>query len=627
MCGIVGILGAHTDDGMVLRMLDVIHHRGPDSQGYYQSGEVRIGYCRLAINDLSERANQPFRTQDGSVAAATNGEIYNFATLRSELAAKGYRFASNSDCEIILHAYVERGIDFISDLNGMFAIAIWDGREKALFLVRDRLGIKPLYYAQTKNHFLFASELKALAVCKDVNLSLDLQSFGEYLVFENFFGAKTMNKEIKMVEPGQILKIRGQDLSIQEQFFWKAQLSTIEGRDYTSVPDRYLSTLEAAVDRHLVSDVPVGCYLSSGIDSSSVAYWASRKLNGHLKTYTGHFGMNGFYDEGKCAARIADHFGCSNEMVSICPRDFVDHIEDVIYHLDEPRVGIGSFSQYMVAKQASRSVKVILTGHGGDEFYAGYPVFKAILGRQNMLKLVRSSSLRELMFFVYFSLLPMIKAELRYFLPSIFSTRSLKSVLTEGFHAELMQHTNVTEEPEKLRIGTSDPYEHLFLTYLKFYLPALFVVEDKISMAFSLESRTPLCDNQMLDLALRIPLTEKLRGYELKHIPRCAMRGRLPEFVYTLPKRGFPTPLGIWFRKDLKDFIRNFILDNFSELDSFFRRSMVERMIASYQNALIATPYDEIRAHRLWVLLNLIIYFKHQENRYRRIRTPSSAGS
>jgi asparagine synthase (glutamine-hydrolysing) len=620
MCGIAGILGLPSDDGLVPRMLDIIKHRGPDAQGYYHSCAVRIGYCRLAINDLSDRANQPFRTQDDSVAAATNGEIYNFAALRSELTAKGYRFASHSDCEVVLHAYLERGTEFIPDLNGMFAIAIWDGRQQALYLIRDRLGIKPLYYTRTKNHFLFASELKALAACADVELALDMHALGEYLVFENFFGSKTLNKGIKMVEPGQVLKVGGRDLSIQKRFFWQPKLSRNDERSYSPIHDRYLATIEASVVRHLVSDVPIGCYLSSGIDSSSVAYWASRKLKGRLKTFTGNFGIQGFYDEGECATRIASHFGCTNERVSIRARDFVDHIEDVIYHLDEPRVGMGSFSQFMVAKQASRSVKVILTGHGGDEFYAGYPVFKAVLSRQHVIKLLSSTSLREAMFFVYFSLLPMIKEELRYFLPVIFSKHLLKTTLRDDFHAELNRQTSITEEPEKLRAASSDRYEHLFLTYLKFYLPALFVVEDKISMAFSLESRTPLCDNEMLDLSLRIPLSEKLKGYELKHIPRSAMRGKLPEFVYGLPKRGFPTPLRIWFRRDLKGFIRGFILDNFGELESMFRRTAVERMITSYQRAFMPTPYDEIRAHRLWMLLNLIVYFKHQKNRYRRNR-------
>ena len=618
MCGIAGILGSRADDSIVPRMIDVIRHRGPDSQGYYISPEVRIGHCRLAINDLSEHAGQPFRTRDNSVAVAVNGEIYNYAAIRSALIAKGYCFASNSDCEVVLHAYLDQDLDFVSDLNGMFAIALWDGRKKTLFLIRDRLGIKTLYYTQTRDRFLFASELKALASCDEVDLSTDIQAVGEYLVFENYFGAKTLNKAVKMVEPGQIVQIQSQNLSLQQRFFWQPDLPEADERACTALSERYLAILEASVDRHLISDVPVGCYLSSGIDSPSVAYWASKKLNGRLKTYTGHFGIDGFYDEAEGARRIAEQFGCTNERVDICPADFVEHIENVIYHLDEPRVGMGSFSQYMVAMRASRDVKVILTGHGGDELYAGYPVFKAIHGRQNILKLLLSSSPREMMFFVYFSLFPMMRRGLRYFLPNIFSEKSLKTVLTEDFHTELMQRTNIMKEPERLRAESSSPYEHLFLTYLKFYLPALFVVEDKISMAFSLESRTPLCDNEMLEFALRVPLSMKLEGYELKHIPRSAMRGKLPEFVYTLPKRGFPTPLRIWFRKELKNFIRNFILDNFSELDTIFRRPAVEQMISSYQDALITTPYDEIRAHRLWMLLNLIIYFKNQKSRYRR---------
>ena len=544
MCGIAGIIGSRADDDTVPRMIEVIKHRGPDSEGYYRSGEVHIGHCRLAINDLSERASQPFRTENDSVIVVTNGEIYNFMPIRSALTAKGYRFTSNSDCEVILHAYMERGIESIPDLNGMFAIALWDGREKVLFLIRDRLGIKPLYYTRTNDHFLFASELKALAASEDVNFSMDIQALGEYLVFENYFGAKTLNKDIKMVEPGQILKIQAQDLSIQKRFFWQPDLSRNDDRPCTPIHDRYLATLEASVDRHLISDVPVGCYLSSGVDSPSVAYWASKKLNGRLNTYTGNFGIEGFYDEGEGARRIAGHFGCPNERVDIRPVDFVDHIENVIYHLDEPRVGMGSFSQYMVARRASQDVKVIMTGHGGDEFFAGYPVFKAIYGRQNILKLFLSSSPREMMYFVYFSMLPMIRKGLRYFLPNIFSQKSLKTVLTDDFHAELMKRANFMEEPEKLRTEASSPYEHLFLTYLKFYLPALFVVEDKISMAFSLESRTPLCDNEMLEFALRIPLSEKLKGYELKYIPRNAMRGKLPEFIYGCRKEAFQPHCG-----------------------------------------------------------------------------------
>jgi asparagine synthase (glutamine-hydrolysing) len=285
--------------------------------------------------------------------------------------------------------------------------------------------------------------------------------------------------------------------------------------------------------------------------------------------------------------------------------------------MDEPRVGMGSFSQFMVAKRAAQDVKVILTGHGGDEFFAGYPVFKAIYGRKNLRRLILTSSPREMMFFAYFSILPMFRKELRYFLPNIYPMRSLKNILREDVYRHLLEEADVYWEPEQLQRRSSDDYERLFLTYLKYYLPSLFIVEDKISMAFSLESRTPLCDNEMLEFAMRIPLASKLEDFELKHIPRMAMKGKLPDFLYSLPKRGFPTPLLLWFKKELKDYVKSFILDNFVWLE-FFRRKEVERLISRYQQSPFTTPYDEIRAHRIWVLLNLVHYFRNQKERYRR---------
>lgn len=618
MCGIAGSAGQRLHQAPITRMINVMRHRGPDAEGYYRTGDAQLGHCRLSINDLSEEANQPFVSRDGSVAVVVNGEIYNFKDIKDPLVRKGSSFRSNSDCEVILHAYLDRGLRFIPELNGMFAVAIWDARVKQLFLVRDRLGIKPLYYTQTGAAMIFASEIKALAACDEVSLSLDLQAFGEYLVFENYFGSRTLNENIKMVEPGQIVSFDPHNRTLTKNYFWQPIFPANDGGQSGNIYDRYLQTIETSVNRHLLSDVPLGCYLSAGIDSASVTYYTSQKLNGQVKTFTGYFGIDGFYDEATAAKQISEQIGCPNERVDISPRDFTEHIEDVLYHMDEPRVGMGSFSQYMVARKASREVKVILTGHGGDEFYAGYPVFKAVYGRQNVPRLLLSSSPRELLFFVYFSILPIFRKELRYFMPNIFSMDSLGNVLKDDFHNELMRQTRILEEPEKLREQSSSSYEHLFLTYLKFYLPALFVVEDKISMAFSLESRTPLCDNEMLDLALQIPLSEKLRGQELKHIPRLAMKGKLPAFLFSLPKRGFPTPLRIWFRRESKEYLRSFILDNFSELDTLFRRKTVERLIREYQESLFSTPYDEIKAHRLWMLLNLVAYFKNQRTRYRR---------
>jgi asparagine synthase (glutamine-hydrolysing) len=616
MCGIAGIVGKFDDKALVPSMLEIMNHRGPDCQGFYLSEKVHLGHTRLSIIDLSKQATQPFISKEHNVAIAVNGEIYNFGDIKQNLQGKGYVFQSDSDSEIVLHAYIEHGLDFVPELNGMFAISIWDGNKRELFLIRDRLGIKPLYYTKTINAFLFASEIKALAQYDELDLSIDMQSFAEYLAFENYFSNRTLNKNIKLVEPGEIVKYGPSDRVIDRKYFWQPALG-VTGDSYDGgIYDKYIDVIESSVNRHLISDVPVGSYLSAGIDSSSVAYWSSKKYGNSLKTFTGSFGMTGFYDEATAAAEISKHYGCDNYNIEIRPEDFEKNIEKILWHLDEPKVGMGAFSQYMVAERAAREVKVILTGHGGDEFFAGYPVFKAIYGKKNIPKLILRSSFRELMFAAYFSLYPKIRQEAGYFLPNIYSLKSLKHLLSSDFYNNLIRHSNIFKEPESLKEDCNDEYERLTLTYLKYYLPSLFIVEDKISMAFSLESRTPLCDNEMLDFALSVPLSVKLSGYELKHVPRWAMRGKLPDFIYNLPKRGFPTPLRLWFKRELKEYIKNYIFDNIDAVN-VLKRDEVERILTSYQNSKISTPFDEINAHKIWIVLNLIIYFKNQRQRYK----------
>jgi len=618
MCGIAGIVGDVSKEEVIASMIEMMNHRGPDAKGFYVSKKAHLGHCRLSINDLSENANQPFIDEKQTTVVLVNGEIYNYMELKKQLLEAGYKFKSSSDSEVVLHGYLEYGLDFVRDLNGMFAIAIWNAIENELILLRDRLGIKPLYYAHTKRSFLFASEIKALAQYENLDFSLDLQSFSEYLSFENYFSNRTLNRNIKMVQPGEIICFTPENSEVKREHFWQPSFGQQFHGSGENVYERYISIVQASVERHLISDVPVGSYLSSGIDSSSVVYYASRLLEKNLETYTGCFGLSGFYDEATVAHKIAGEFGCSNNRVSIQPEDFIDNIEDVLWHLDEPRVGMGSFSQYMVAKRAAKDVKVILTGHGGDEFFAGYPVFKAIYGRQNILELISKSSFREFMFHFYFIFFPMIRKEAAYFLPNIYSIKSLKNLLATEFMDSLILETNAFEELDALKVQSRNEYERLTMTYLKYYLPALFTVEDKISMAFSLESRTPLCDNEMLEFALSIPLEQKLKGFELKHIPKMAMRERLPKFIYKQPKKGFPTPLRYWFKNELKDFIREYILDNFNFI-SMFKIKGVEKILARFQSTKINTPLDEIAAHKIWILLNLVVYFKNQKERYNRI--------
>ena len=618
MCGIAGVSGLPQNKKLIKDMIEIMAHRGPDSCGFFYSDQVHLGHCRLSINDISENAAQPFIRDDKNLAVVVNGEIYNFLDIKADLLEKGYSFRSQSDTEVVFHGYQEYGKALFEKLNGMFAIAIWDGKAKELVLSRDRLGIKPLYYSfqSEKSCFTFGSELKAVAQNEMVPLDMDPQSFSEYLMFENYFSNRTLNKTIKMVAPGEYLVFSVSENTLKRCQFWAPSFETCFRTDQTVFSD-YGDILNRSVNRHLLSDVPIGFYLSAGFDSSSVVCCASEKLGPNIETYTGFFGMQGYYDESMDAKKTAEHFGCKNTRVTITPDAFENEIEKILWHLDEPRVGMGAFSQYMVAQRASKDVKVILTGHGGDEFFAGYPVFKAILGRKTPFSLLRHSSMREMMYAAYFLLSPLVKKESGFFLPNIFSFSRLDSVLKKEWYQGVKSTVDPLKELRRLQVTCSDEYEQLVMTYLKFYLPALFNVEDKISMAFSLESRTPLCDNEMVDFALSVPLDKKLANLELKHIPKTAMKGRLPDFLYDLPKRGFPTPLAQWFKGPLQSFVRDYVMDHYDYID-MFKKSEVEALLFRGQNSRFNTPLNEIPAHRIWILLNLIIYFKHQSCRYRR---------
>jgi asparagine synthase (glutamine-hydrolysing) len=615
MCGLAGIAGSNSDDAIITRMIEIIKHRGPDARGFYRNEGICLGHCRLSINDLSENANQPFVTDDGQVAVIVNGEIYNFKELKQPLRKGGYAFKSDSDAEVVLHGYLDTGKAFFSKLNGMFAVVLWDQRKKELLLVRDRLGIKPLYYSRISDALVFASEIKALVQHENVELSLDFQSFIEYLAWGNYFSNRTLNSKIKMVEPGEMVVYRPFESKWSREYYWQPDFTLTPEIGQKDIYGQYRRIVQASVERHLLSDVPLGAYLSSGFDSSSVVCCASAGSEGELKTYTGYFGLSGYYDESEDAARVSKFFNCPHQRVEIGPQDFIDHIEKVCWHLDEPKVGMGSFSQYMVAKRASEDVKVILTGHGGDEFFAGYPVFRAIYSGHRLLPLIFQTHFRELIQIFYFKLLPWIRKEARFFLPNIFHLKGMHNLFDGAFDLPVKPAEALFTEPEKLRASCANDYERLTLTYLKYFLPALFVVEDKISMAFSLESRTPLCDNEMMDFALAIPLSDKLINHELKHIPKTAMKGRLPAFLYRLPKKGFPTPLAYWFKNELKSYIRDFILDQCHYID-MFNAKIVKKRITQFQKRKMTTPLDDITAYQIWVLLNLIIYFKHQRKRY-----------
>lgn len=620
MCGICGLLGYDRPQDALQRMLVQLQHRGPDNTGSWADDGIVLGHTRLAIMDLSPAGNQPMTNEDGTLWLVANGEIYNSVELRRELAGAGHRFRSHSDNEILLHLYEEQGERFLPRINGMIAFALWDGHRKRLLLARDRLGIKPLYYHAAPGKLAFASEIKALLVCCESTARISPEGLAQYLTYENTFGKATLHQGISMVEPGQYLIWESGNL--RKGHYWQPVFQEKGDAGFDDACHHYRDVTERAVGRHLMSDVGVSAYLSSGFDSSTVCTLASRQLDRPLATYTGSFTVGGWYDETQGAQAVAARIGSRHRVVEIGPGDLICHLDDIVFALDEPRMGIGSFSQYMVAKEAARSHKVILTGHGGDELFAGYPIFKLALLLQQRKKGVRllhscmSIQKNEWPHLVYFALGRIRGGRSNCSLPVIFPEDMLRKGLQSCTYDRL-HDIRPDETVSGLLSEDPDPYRSLMKVYLRTYLPGLFVVEDKISMAHSLESRTPLCDNELVDAALSIPLTLKLHDDVLKAIPKKAMQGVLPEILYRQPKRGFPTPLSHWLRADLKEWMKERLLDISSPLNALFRPRFLERVVNDYLGSCWRhiRPLDEIQTHRLWALLSLEAWLRQTRDR------------
>lgn len=622
MCGICGTFGITHAGDHVARMLEQMHHRGPDGEGTLEIGPVILGHRRLAIVDLSDHGRQPMQTPDGRISAIVNGEIYNYPDLRKELEAQGTTFTSDCDSEVVLHAYATWGRDAFARLNGMFAFALWDDAAQDLFLVRDRLGIKPLYYRHHQGQLTFASEIRALVSAgAPTTWRISADGLAQYLRFQNMVGAHSLFEGVEMVAPGQWVQLNSRGLN--KSLFWEPQFQTDTEAPFEQTVDTFGETFRQATERHLMSDVPVASYLSSGFDSTMVATIASDLSERPVATFTGHFDEGGWYDESAGAQLVADAIGSGLTKVAIGPTDFQNSFDEMVFSLDEPRMGIGALSQFIVARRAAEDFKLILTGHGGDELFSGYPVFKlaAFLDIPwsrplAKLRLLVSAKLSELPHLVYFALRSGTKDAGSSFLPQLFSDRQQSQGLLPRVR-ETLRVCRPAKSLNDLSSSGANRYETLLLTYLRAYLPGLLVVEDKISMAHSLESRTPLLDNEMVALSLGTPPDVKLNEGELKSVIKKSASGILPKDLFSLPKRGFPIPLRLWLRGPLHDWMRERIAGPKTPLTRFFQRAFLEQTVDGYVKSWsrFVRPLDEIPTHRIWMLLCLESWLRQYEDR------------
>ena len=607
MCGIFGF--NFEDRNLLKRGMNILQHRGPDDSGSFTDKNISLGHRRLSIIDL-KTGRQPMIDKDNVIVY--NGEIYNFKELKNELRAN---YKTNSDTEVILKYYQKYNADCLKYFNGMFAFCIYDKKKKILFLARDRIGIKPLYYYFKDGKFIFASEIKAILQDKGIKKKLNSETLVDYLTFQNILDEKTFFEDIFILQPGHYLVFDLKNKSLTKEQYYDFDFKINKKKRERGYITQFKKIFEESVKRHLVSDVKLGSYLSGGFDSTSVATIASRYIK-KIETFTGKFN-DPDYDETKCSRAVKKRINAVGNEMLIKPEDFIESFPLIIYHLDEPKVALPAFSQYYVSKLVSEKVKVVLTGHAGDELFAGYPVYKAIYYKElvrenplNIFKAITAFKLSEIPRSLYFAFFPLFHEEVKHGLFIMFNKSQRKKLFTREFYGKIKNYRPSSTAKKIFPNDQMDNIDKIQYIYLKTYLPSLLIVEDKMGMAHSIEARTPICDNELVDFALSIPMEYKIYNNTLKYIIKEGMKDKLPEVLYKEAKRGFPTPLSKWFRRELKEYVYSVLLDEKTKKRGIFNMRYVKKILDRHCNSKTDNLLDLVNANKIWSLLCIEMWFR-----------------
>jgi asparagine synthase (glutamine-hydrolysing) len=618
MCGIAGAFCLSQEPIEHLKQsLEVMNklqqHRGPDEEGVWTHGHRYVGFAhrRLSIIDLST-GQQPMNDGNGNWLTY-NGEIYNYLELRKELGRE--KFSTSSDTEVILQAYRKWGMDGVNHLRGMFAFALWDEKNGRLFCARDRFGIKPFYYTVVKDVFYFASEVKALLPFV-TQVETDMEGLTDYLVFQFCMAGKTLFKNIHELLPGHILKIEKGALEVKR--YWEVYYNVDFDHTAKYFEEKLEGMLLESIDLHLRSDVPLGAYLSGGLDSSIVTSLASKKHGDELIPFHGKFSFNRDFDESQYARELAGWCGLGIHEVDISANDFVQNIRKVIYHMDYPAAGPGSFPQYMVSKYASQHRKVLLGGQGGDEIFGGY-VRYIIAYFEQCIKAAIDGTMQNGNFIVtYESVIPNLTA-LKNYKPLLkefwreglfeemdrryFRLINRASLMEQEVNWDALRGYSPFETFQKVFHGKNVQKESYFdlMTHFDFktLLPALLQVEDRVSMAHGIESRVPFLDHPLVEFVATIPSNIKFKDGTMKQVLKKAMGPHLPDgIVNRKDKMGFPTPLSEWLRGEVKDFV----------YDIFSSQSALTRGIIDNRKVVSGLAREVKYGRKIWGLLCLELW-------------------
>jgi asparagine synthase (glutamine-hydrolysing) len=599
MCGICGKFdfspNGQVNESLLDAMLMAIRHRGPDDRGTYASHQIGLGHARLSIIDLNS-GHQPISNEDGTVWIVFNGEIYNYRELRTWLLAKGHTLKTQSDTEVIVHLYEEIGPLCVEKLRGMFAFALWDERAKSLFLARDRIGIKPLYYFLNDKTLVFASEIKAILADPSVRRNLAPEVVDRFLTFLYVPGEETLIQGIRKLAPGHFLLARNGKAEIRE--YWDLRFAKPSNQLNLEEAESQISDLLVeSVDLHMIADVPVGVLLSGGVDSTAILSCAAERTGREINTFTVGFSGPQVEDERPYAKLAAKTYGSRQFEITVTARDFAAFLPQYVWHMEEPVCEPPAVALYYVSKLARQHVKVLLSGEGGDEAFAGYDNYRNIVWLERLKQVwpaangAASWSLSHLGSQMRSPRLARYAPLMNKTFPDYYYSRTSTphrysgNGIGELYASDFVKSVDREQSIEPVRrllanVRNQAVLDQMLYIDTKTWLPDdLLIKADKMTMANSLELRVPLLDHRLIEFAASLPPKYKLNGFTLKYIWKKALSKRVPAQILNRRKAGFPVPYESWLRRDLKDQVYSILTDRKTTQRGYFQQSAVEKLM------------------------------------------------
>ena len=571
-----------------------------------------LGMRRLSVIDIAG-GHQPISNEDGKITVVYNGEIYNFLDVKRELIAHGHVFTTHSDTEVIVHGYEQWGEGVLDRLNGMFAIALWDGRRDELFIARDRLGVKPLYYFLDAERLIFASEIKSIVAHPDVRREIEPKGLFNYLTYGHAVGEDTMFRGVRKLLPGHVLRVRGEH--VESRAWWNPVPGEPTRMSEQECAAEVRRLLEDSVRLRMIADVPLGAFLSGGLDSSAVVAIMSRQMNRPVDTFSIGFDFGADYNELPDARLMSQHCRTNHHEVLVQPKQLVEALQTLVYHFDEPFGDAAAFPTYLVSRLAREHVTVALTGEGGDELFGGYRRYpaarwlrrlRAATGGLIAPALAPAAALPRFRRIKKLMQASAVKDDVARY--ATFLTTFTKDGLRELLDARLQAAVESYDALEGYRryfndARAADEMNQYMHVDIKTWLPDTYLEKvDKTSMAVSLEARVPLLDYRLVELAMTIPSSYKIRGGVTKKVLRDAVRDLLPDRTMTKPKHGFAVPTDPWFRGELREFAHGVLTDRTTRQRGYFNPAEVERLWSDHQSG------REVRDAHLWLLLNFELW-------------------